>query len=60
MSGRGRAIVPATADGEQTPLILDDQAVVVSLADRGLVILSGCGHAGIVNTVRYARKLTGK
>ena len=41
------------------PLILDDQALVVSLGDRGLVILSGCGHAGIVNTVRYARKLTG-
>ncbi len=42
------------------PLILDDQALVVSLGDRGLVILSGCGHAGIVNTVRYARKLTGQ
>ncbi len=41
------------------PLILDDQALVVSLGNRGLVILSGCGHAGIVNTVRYARKLTG-
>ena len=41
------------------PLILDDQAVIVSLGDRGLVILSGWGHAGIVNTVRYARKLTG-
>jgi 7,8-dihydropterin-6-yl-methyl-4-(beta-D-ribofuranosyl)aminobenzene 5'-phosphate synthase len=41
------------------PVILDDQALIVSLGDRGLVILSGCGHAGIVNTVRYARKLTG-
>jgi 7,8-dihydropterin-6-yl-methyl-4-(beta-D-ribofuranosyl)aminobenzene 5'-phosphate synthase len=41
------------------PLILDDQALVVSLGDRGIVVLSGCGHAGIVNTVRYARKLTG-
>jgi 7,8-dihydropterin-6-yl-methyl-4-(beta-D-ribofuranosyl)aminobenzene 5'-phosphate synthase len=40
------------------PLILDDQALVVRV-DRGLVILSGCGHAGIVNTVRYARRLTG-
>jgi 7,8-dihydropterin-6-yl-methyl-4-(beta-D-ribofuranosyl)aminobenzene 5'-phosphate synthase len=41
------------------PLILDDQALLVSLGDRGLVVLSGCGHAGIVNTVRYARRLTG-
>ena len=37
---------------EPDPLILDDQALVVSLGDRGLVVLSGCGHAGIVNTVR--------
>jgi 7,8-dihydropterin-6-yl-methyl-4-(beta-D-ribofuranosyl)aminobenzene 5'-phosphate synthase len=51
----------ALRDGEwkPDPLILDDQALVVSLGDRGLVVLSGCGHAGIVNTVRYARKLTG-
>src|SRR3954470_20067130 len=41
------------------PLILDDQALVLRLRDRGLVVLSGCGHAGIVNTVRYARTLTG-
>ena len=48
-------------DGWQPdPLILDDQALVLSLADRGLVVLSGCGHAGIVNTVRYARRLTGQ
>jgi metal-dependent hydrolase (beta-lactamase superfamily II) len=37
---------------------MNDQALVVSLGDRGLVVLSGCGHAGIVNSVRYARKLT--
>jgi len=29
---------------------------VVFNTDRGLVLLSGCGHAGIVNTVEYARK----
>jgi 7,8-dihydropterin-6-yl-methyl-4-(beta-D-ribofuranosyl)aminobenzene 5'-phosphate synthase len=46
-------------DGWQAdPLILDDQALVLSLGDRGLVVLSG--HAGIVNTVRYARRLTGQ
>ena len=46
-------------DWAPDPLILDDQALVVHLRDRGLVVLSGCGHAGIVNTVRYARRLTG-
>jgi 7,8-dihydropterin-6-yl-methyl-4-(beta-D-ribofuranosyl)aminobenzene 5'-phosphate synthase len=50
------------SDGRWTPdpLILDDQALVVRLRDEGLVVLSGCGHAGIVNTVRYAQKLTGQ
>jgi len=40
-------------------LTLDDQAVILHVRERGLVVLSGCGHAGIVNIVRYARKLTG-
>jgi 7,8-dihydropterin-6-yl-methyl-4-(beta-D-ribofuranosyl)aminobenzene 5'-phosphate synthase len=41
------------------PLILDDQAVVIHVRDKGLVVLTGCGHAGIVNITRYAQKLTG-
>lgn len=41
------------------PLILDDQAAVLHVRDKGLVVLTGCGHAGIVNIVRYARRLTG-
>jgi 7,8-dihydropterin-6-yl-methyl-4-(beta-D-ribofuranosyl)aminobenzene 5'-phosphate synthase len=47
-------------DWQPDPLILDDQALVVRLPERGLVVLSGCGHAGIVNTVRHAQKLTGE
>lgn len=41
------------------PLILDDQALLLHVRDKGLVVLTGCGHSGIVNIVRYARKLTG-
>ena len=41
------------------PLVLDDQALIVNLAGRGLVVLTGCGHAGIVNIARYASLLTG-
>jgi 7,8-dihydropterin-6-yl-methyl-4-(beta-D-ribofuranosyl)aminobenzene 5'-phosphate synthase len=41
------------------PLIHDDQAVVLHVRDKGLVVLTGCGHAGIVNIVRHAKRLTG-
>jgi 7,8-dihydropterin-6-yl-methyl-4-(beta-D-ribofuranosyl)aminobenzene 5'-phosphate synthase len=38
---------------------MDDQGLIIKLKDRGLVVISGCAHAGIVNTVRYAQKITG-
>jgi 7,8-dihydropterin-6-yl-methyl-4-(beta-D-ribofuranosyl)aminobenzene 5'-phosphate synthase len=41
------------------PLVNDDQAIVVNIRNKGLVILSGCGHAGIINTINYAKRLTG-
>ena len=41
------------------PLVQDDQALVANLHGKGLVVITGCGHAGLINTVRYARKLTG-
>jgi 7,8-dihydropterin-6-yl-methyl-4-(beta-D-ribofuranosyl)aminobenzene 5'-phosphate synthase len=44
---------------EPDPLIVDDQALVVHLRGRGLVVLTGCGHAGVVNIVRHAQRLTG-
>ena len=46
-------------DWQPDPLILDDQAIVLHVRDKGLVVMTGCGHAGIVNIVTYAKKLTG-
>jgi 7,8-dihydropterin-6-yl-methyl-4-(beta-D-ribofuranosyl)aminobenzene 5'-phosphate synthase len=40
------------------PLVTDDQALVVNVRGRGLVVLTGCGHAGAINIVRYAQRLT--
>jgi 7,8-dihydropterin-6-yl-methyl-4-(beta-D-ribofuranosyl)aminobenzene 5'-phosphate synthase len=39
--------------------IRDDQALVINVKDKELVVLSGCAHSGIINTVEYARKITG-
>ncbi len=47
-------------DGEvEQDALLDDQALVVCVKDKGLVVVSGCGHSGIINTVNYAKTLTG-
>ncbi len=58
---RGFPIHQALRDGrwEPDPLILDDQALIVHVEGRGLLVITGCGHAGVVNIVRYARALTG-
>jgi 7,8-dihydropterin-6-yl-methyl-4-(beta-D-ribofuranosyl)aminobenzene 5'-phosphate synthase len=39
--------------------IWDDQAVVCHVRDKGLVVLSSCSHAGIINVLRHARRITG-
>ena len=39
--------------------IADDTSIVVNLKGKGLVVLSGCAHAGIINTTQYAQEVTG-
>lgn len=41
------------------PLILDDRAVVFNVKGKGLVVVSGCAHAGIINTINYAQRISG-
>ena len=45
---------------EPDPLILDDQGLVACVRGQGLVVLTGCGHSGIINILRYVRRLTGE
>ncbi len=37
----------------------DDTALIAHLRGKGLIVLSGCAHSGIVNTVKYAQEITG-
>jgi 7,8-dihydropterin-6-yl-methyl-4-(beta-D-ribofuranosyl)aminobenzene 5'-phosphate synthase len=44
---------------DDTPdFVLDDSALVFIL-DTGLFVITGCGHAGIVNILEHAKKITG-
>ena len=44
-------LVPDTFQGEH--------ATVYHVKDRGLVVITSCGHAGVINSVRQAQKVTG-
>lgn len=43
------------ANGKTTEDNLPEDQSLVVVTDKGLVVISGCGHAGIVNTLEYAR-----
>ncbi|MCS7098319.1 MAG: MBL fold metallo-hydrolase [Candidatus Methanomethyliaceae archaeon] len=37
---------------------LDDQAIIFALKEKGLVVITGCAHSGLINTLEYAKELT--
>lgn len=39
--------------------IPDDQSLVFHVKNKGLVVVLGCGHSGVINTLNYAMELTG-
>jgi 7,8-dihydropterin-6-yl-methyl-4-(beta-D-ribofuranosyl)aminobenzene 5'-phosphate synthase len=52
-SGSGRVKTPSGWVEDNIP---EDQALVFDTA-QGLVVLFGCGHAGIINTLEFARTI---
>ena len=48
-----------TGAWKSDPLIMDERAVAINIKGKGLIVLSGCAHAGIINTVNYAQQITG-
>ena len=56
--GFPRMFYDDNGEEKQDP-IEDDTAIVANVKGKGLVILSGCAHAGIINTVKYAQEVTG-
>ena len=45
--------------GQRPDSLADDLALIID-TEFGLVVILGCAHRGIVNTLRHAQKLTGK
>jgi 7,8-dihydropterin-6-yl-methyl-4-(beta-D-ribofuranosyl)aminobenzene 5'-phosphate synthase len=50
----------STRGWQPDPMIWDDQNVIINVKNKGLVVVSGCSHAGAVNVLRNAQRLTGE
>jgi 7,8-dihydropterin-6-yl-methyl-4-(beta-D-ribofuranosyl)aminobenzene 5'-phosphate synthase len=48
-----------TGNGWQPDPLLDDQGIVISTA-QGLVVIPGCAHRGLINTLYQAKKVSGQ
>jgi 7,8-dihydropterin-6-yl-methyl-4-(beta-D-ribofuranosyl)aminobenzene 5'-phosphate synthase len=53
------AFVAKRGDKFEQEHFIGEQAVVLNAKGKGLIVLSGCAHRGIVNTVKHAQKMTG-
>ena len=53
-----RATTFTLGDGS-ADFVMDDSAVAIKCS-KGLIVLSGCAHAGICNTVSYAKEVCGE
>lgn len=48
-----------TSSGSVEDTLPEDSALIFSTG-KGLVVLTGCGHAGVINIIEYAKKIVGE
>ena len=58
-SGRPTTLLYRDGDTFMPDDIEEDQAIVLNVKGKGLVVVAGCAHSGIVNTVHHAREISG-
>jgi 7,8-dihydropterin-6-yl-methyl-4-(beta-D-ribofuranosyl)aminobenzene 5'-phosphate synthase len=58
-SGVSPSMIYRDGDAFRRDLVDEDQAIAIHIRDKGLVVLAGCAHSGIVNTINRAMELSG-
>lgn len=42
---------------KKSPDIIDERCLILNLRDKGLCVLTGCGHTGVINAMQHAKQL---
>ncbi len=50
---------PFVLEGDIPDFVMDDSAIAL-VTTEGLFVVTGCGHAGVVNTLEHAKNVTGE
>lgn len=48
---------PFYLEDKKDDFVMDDSALAIK-SEKGLIVIAGCSHAGICNTIEYAKKVT--
>ncbi|MEJ2250100.1 MAG: MBL fold metallo-hydrolase [Candidatus Lokiarchaeota archaeon] len=55
---KGLYIMKSKKEFEQNTF-RDEISIYINVKDKGLVVITGCGHCGIMNTIKHGKKITG-
>ncbi|MCC5465381.1 MBL fold metallo-hydrolase [Pelosinus baikalensis] len=55
----GKQLVTIDEDGKESHDLIADDTALFYAGKKGLVVISGCTHSGLVNTIQYGLEITG-
>lgn len=58
-SGKGSRLYQVKDHMWQEDETLDDLCLAINLKDKGLVVITGCAHTGVINSIKHMQKVTG-
>jgi 7,8-dihydropterin-6-yl-methyl-4-(beta-D-ribofuranosyl)aminobenzene 5'-phosphate synthase len=57
--GKGSTLIQVKDGVWQIDDTLDDLCIGINVKDKGLIVITGCAHTGIINSIKHMQKVTG-